>query len=171
VGQADVSTMFTPNLSQVLFASRTQKAGFNSPFEINGSYGYSLQWGADGFKASLKSTMAIVDPNGRENVNGYSDWATELSLTVPLVQDFMSLELSSRYTERVNEKTETKTGSAEWHSDYSTWVHRAGTSFLVCDEVTFSTAYTRMDRKSDDDERLAYSRDVFEATLTYSHEF
>lgn len=169
--QAQATTDFATNVQQALSFSRSQKAGFNSPFEINTSYGYLLTWTEELCRTRLQSTMSTVEPNGRKNVNGYSDWTTTLSLAIPLVQDFMTLDLSSTYTERRNEETDSASGSAEWQADYSTWVHKVGTSFKVWEDIDFSTTYNHMERRSAQDTRLAYSRDVFEATLTYSYEF
>jgi len=166
----------------VLSFSRSQKAGFNSPFEIYDSFGYNLTWKGEMDSASLVSTLSSVDPQV-DNVNQYTDWYSGISIThtiyvdLPLVYkehygNYITLILSSTYDVRDNGGL---AGAAlrdpEWEGRYATWVSKIGTSFpLIWDPLSFSTSLEHIERTSDIPD-LAYDRDIFEAKLTYSHKF
>ena len=112
---------------------------------------------------------SVVDPRG-DNASDYSDWQSGIRFSYPLV-DYITLLLSSTYSVRDNDvQGPEEVGELEDTNDYRTWSSRIATSFALTREVDFTTSAQHIERYSDSD-RLEYSRDIFAATLTYSHEF
>ena len=180
IGSASLKTALTRNLSHSLAFSRSQRAGFNSPFEINDSYAYNLAWKGDFVSAGLFSTFNTVDPQST-GVNPYSDWMSGVNIVYPIFVDVpvvcgdsIALLLSSRYDMRDNgsfDASELTLVDPEWQANYRTWTSRIGFSFpFIWSDITFATYVEHVDRASDDPQ-LAYTRDLFEATFSFRHEF
>jgi hypothetical protein len=173
-----LQTQMSKRLAHALTFSRAQQAGFNSPFEIYSSYGYNLTWKGDLTSAGVFSRLNTVDPQSM-TVSKYSDWNSGINVSHPMYVDlplicgnYITLLLSSGYDVRSNESVGTEEPTeVEWTGDYSTWVSRIGTSFpFVWDQISCSTYVEHIQRMSDVSD-LAYKRDIFEITFTYSHEF
>ena len=182
VGGISFQTQLSKSLSQSLSFARSQQAGFNTSFERDDSFAYNLTWKGELTQASLFSTLSTVDPLST-NVNKYSDWSSGVSvaypvyLGLPLIYgedngQYVTLHLSSSYDMRDNGVlSPTVSQEPEWQNNYSTWISTIGASapFIAAD-LTLSADVQHIARISDNTQ-LAYTREIFEVTVTYTHQF
>jgi hypothetical protein len=178
IGALSLETRLSETMSHGINFSRSQRAGFNSAFEVYDSYGYHWNWKGDLNSAGLFSQYGTVDPGSeQEGVNGYSDWTTGANFSLPFyvgwaMTDYITLNLSGTYSVRINDAgLAADADEVEWNEDYSTWVGRVGTSFpFFFRDLAFSAFYEHMERMSDSD-LLPYTRDTVEGSLRYTHAF
>jgi len=178
VGSLSVKTELAEGLEHTIGYSRTQSAAFNAAFENNEKYSYHLNWkDRDGTTIGIYSDY-LNSQTSDAQYGDYTDWSSGIAVSYPLTQ-IVSLVFDSVYAIRDNKGSagSQTSSSAELTSDYSTWSSKIGTAFLVYQndsaatrKVVFSTYVQHIERTSDS-ESLKYSRDVFVATFTYSHQF
>jgi len=156
---------------QKLTYLRTQAEAFNGGVDVNDQTEYEFVWSGGLFPGTFSTTFASSKPQD-ENRNGYSDWTTGLSLRHQLTR-LLELSLSTRYAIRKNDTSSTAatdTTTPDLNSDYETLSVRLGMGMRLTQKMQFSTYVEHADRTSDN-ENLAYTRDVFAATITWSHKF
>jgi hypothetical protein len=169
IGQASLKTQLSRQLAHSFVASRNQRSGFSSDFEIDNSYQYRLEWKGEDVSSSLYSTLLDVTPN-KTSVGEYSDWTSGINVSIPLVRG-VTLLMSSEYDVRVNKNT----GAAdsiqpELKNDYTTWTSQVGTTIALTRSLSFSTAVQHVERASDS-KSLSYQMNIFSADLMYTHGF
>lgn len=165
-----LSTQLREDLSHRLGYSRRVRTGYKAAFETLDSYDYRLRWDGDATKASLYSKLNVVEPSS-VGVREYDDWTSGVTVDYPLVR-YITLHMLSAYTVRRNRGTVLDEADVPTEElfDHTTWRSRIGTSFRLTRSVTFNTYVQRVKRESDSDD-LAFVRNIFEATLKYSHQF
>jgi hypothetical protein len=169
IGQASLTTQLSRKLTQLLSASRSQQAGFNSDFQVANNYQYRLDWKAEHTSAALYSTLSDVTPNNTD-VSGYSDWTSGINVSLPLIT-YVTLQMSSEYSVMANKSSDAAVSSdPELNNNYNTWTSQIGTSLPLTRSLTFSTAIQHIERTSDF-QSLAYQMNIFSADLTYTHTF
>ncbi len=182
-GFASLTTDLRKDLTHTFDYRRGLRTGFESDYELFSMYGYRIDWRGALESASFFTRVMEVEPSG-DNVGSYRDWTTGLNATYALfrIADRMGAFYSpllravdligtSTYTVRSNEGVAAN-GDAEpeLHEDYATWASRLGTSFAVTKSIGFLVYFEHVERMSEA-EQLAYTRDIFEAILTYRHQF
>ncbi|MDD4869303.1 MAG: hypothetical protein PHR77_01990 [Kiritimatiellae bacterium] len=170
IGSISIKTKMDRNLEHEIGYARSQPAGFNSPFEINDKYRYQLNWkNQDMLSASLFSEYNMSSPSS-EWMGEYTDWISGINASYP-VTSIIALNFSTVYSIRENnDSAEEESTDIEWKNNYTTWSSQIGTSFAVTKELGFSTYIQHIERSSDS-VTLEYSRDIFVATFTYTHQF
>jgi hypothetical protein len=170
VGSLSVKTELDRGLSHTIACSRSQTTDFNAPFRIDDNYSYRLKWESrNRMTAELHSQYTVSRPS-EEWMGEYSDWMSGVDLSVPLAS-FMALIFNTAYSLRDNKGVSSeRAADIEWTSNYTTWASRAGTSFAVMKDVNFLIYVQHVERSSNSD-TLAYNRDTFAATFTYTHQF
>lgn len=170
IGSASINTELDRGLNHVISFARSQVAGYNSPVQINDAFGYHLNWASeDKVTAGLFTDYNISKPS-EAWMGEYSDWSSGVNASLPLSRA-ISLVFDSTYSVRSNKGvTDPQVKDLEWLNNYNTWSSRIGTSFGITREVDFTTYLQHIDRSSDSDV-LKYSRNVFAATFTYTHQF
>lgn len=167
-GSVSLNTQLNPRLQHALTYSRSLSGGFESEFEIRDAVGYQLSWSDALMRGGLHANWSAVDPS-REEVHGFSDWSTGATFSYPVTR-FALLRMSTTYTMRINDEPATLATDAEQTADYSTWVSRLETGFSLTEKIDL-TAYAEHVERDSKNEDLAYTRDTFAMTLTYSHHF
>lgn len=167
-GFASMKTQMRRDLRHELSYRRGLRGGFQSAFEVYDRYRYQIWWDGQATKMNAYSELSHVYPSS-DQVSDYSDWASGLGVSYPLVQ-YITLFGNSIYTVRQNKGAVGADAPEETRYDYTTWVSRVGTSFGIARDVSFSTYFEHAVRSSDSD-NLTYTRDTFEATLAYRHQF
>ena len=167
-GSLQLRTQLSRTLHHTIAYNRGMRDAFNSEYEIYDTLSYRLNWQGDLSSASLFSNRSDVQPSGSEDWD-YATWTTGATLSYPLL-DWLSLRAATAYSTRKNESEFTDVEEPENSEDYDTWTSSIGTDFRIHKEITFSTSLTHYERISDYDD-LAYTRDIFQAHLTYRHQF
>jgi len=179
VGSLRLKTILTRELSQTMEVSRSRTAGFNSPFEIQDTASYGLEWKGEATSLRLSTALTRVDP-GWKGVSSYSDWTTALDLAQPVYVglsflDTVTLVLTSRYSVRNNgevpEGVALEALDPEWVEEYRTWTTRLGASFPFFFQDCSFSAYAEHTERTSDSGLLDYTRDTVEVTVVYSHQF
>jgi hypothetical protein len=167
---ANIKTLLRENVWHSLGYSSSVETGYRTAFEYVDRLEYQLEWHGDATTATLHSEYRTTEPSG--NIfSDYMDWITRLDVSYPLTR-IITLRGTLRYQIRDNEPVVLNEDlySPETISDYTTWMGRVGASFDVTKKITFYTYYTHVSRDSDNDD-LVYTRDIFEATFRYTHQF
>ena len=176
IGSASLETELREDLSHSLSASRSERGGFNSAFEIVDTLSYHIDWQGTLWAARAYTTFTGVEPSSSDE-NDYTDWVFGGRISIPVVKN-IDVYLASSYRIRDNDAVSDPDIAAELEeedlSDYETWSTRLGTSFGIYQtefsDIIFSTYVQHTDRTSDSED-LAYERDIIAATFTYSHQF
>lgn len=173
VGAASINTILGPAWSHNYGYTRSQSAGFQAAFDRRDSLFYNLTYNGTFFSGTLNSSHNEVQPS-RNDVNGYSDWLTQLRLTMPLA-DVSSLQFSAGYAVRENEAVTNSENvddevELESRSDYETLTLALRLSTALTRSISGDLYAEQIERFSDADD-LAYSRLNAGATLTYVHQF
>ena len=177
-----LQTQLSKSLAHVISYGRSQRAGFNSPFEIFSSYSYALAWKGELTSAGLFSGLSTVDPQSL-TVSSYSDWQSGVNVSYPVYVNlpfvigeefgqYVRLSLSSTYDLRDNgDPPSGEAAEPEWSDNYTTWISRIGSSFpFIWADILFA-AYVEHVERGSDNTQLAYRRDILAITLTYTHQF
>lgn len=164
---ASLQTRLTRDLMQELFYEHGLRGGFASSFEVFERYGYALNYQDAAWRARIYTTWTDVRP-GDDTANDYTDWTSGVDIGLPLTR-FVTLRGSTAYSIRGN-SGDGDLGASELDSDYETWNSLIGTEFPLTRKIRFSTYYQHVERYSDD-QALEYQRDIFEALLTFTHQF
>lgn len=168
---AELETLLTKRTTQVISYERGLRDGFNSPFEEYDGAAYRLRWTGDFITVRASSKLSNINPNLENDVD-YRNWVNSLGVAWR-VYKHITIDASSTYVLRDNDPGDLEDADdldAEDTADYETLANRIGTSFGISKDVTFSTYYLYTERFSDDDD-LEYTRDTFQAMLTYHHQF
>lgn len=172
-GSATLRTQLTKDLAHQLGYSRGLRSGFDTAFEEYDQWSYSIDYNRVGAGIRVFSNYETVDTTTDVDSNPYDVWNSGVAVVYPL---FSFLTLDSSYTYRVvyNNRPEDgpvdDTTPAETQEDYYARVVRIGTALKIMKEVTFRTYVERYERLSDLN-TLEFTRDTFDATLAYSHQF
>ena len=169
VGALSFTTEVSRQARQVIGASQSMSDGFNSGFDIQRRYWYHLDWAGELTRAGFRSDFLDSDPSG-ENDYRYTDWRNGIELGRYIYRE-VELVLTSEYAIRNNDPVEDTEGvDPTLQGDYETWVTRLGTRLPVSRHTHFTTYVEHAERFSDNED-LAFTRDTFEAYLTYTREF
>jgi len=168
VGYAKLVTRLRKDTEHTLSYARGLRTGFDSAYEIYDEYAYKITWQGSATRITGYTTYQDVEPSSPD-VNGYSDWISGVDLTHPLTQS-ANLFATSYYDARNNRTAVSANADPEWTNNYATWVSRIGTSLTLTKSIDFVTYFEHVERYSASSQ-LAYSRDVFEATFYYRHQF
>lgn len=171
-GRAELETLMTRTVTQTLQYQRGLRSGFSSAFEEYDRASYELKWNGDLTSVKARSAIDSVSPSLAEDTD-YRDWINSLSVSWRATPT-ITLDGATVYTIRDNDSedvdVEDEEVDIEDFEDYETWSSRIGTSFKIAREITLSMSYRHVERFSDTAD-LAYSRDTFQALLTYRHQF
>jgi len=169
-GFVKLRTQLNPRLAHRLSYDRRIRTGYKTALETVDSYEYRLNWDGQATKASLYSTLNVVEPS-RVDVREYDDWTSGMTMDYPLVR-YVTLHMLSKYTVRRNRGTVLDAANVPTEElyDHKTWTSRIGTSFQLTRSITFNTYAQRVKRESESDD-LTFVRDIFAATLKYTHRF
>jgi len=170
-GSALLRTQLKPRLYHQAEYDRRVQGGYKADFETVDRYEYRLRWDGHASKATLFSRLRVVEPSSVE-VRDYDDWTTGATLDYPLVRELITLHFLAQHTRRVNTGTVTNEEALdeEERFNHDTWTYRVGTSFNLTKKIVFRTYALRVHRESESTD-LEFTRDIFEARLTYSHQF
>jgi len=167
-GAAQLETQLSKTLRHSLGYDRGFRSGFNSDYELYDTFSYRLNWQGEISSAAFFSRYSNVEPSGAIDWP-YRDWANGASLSYPILE-WLTLGASTVYTIRESDAEFEDEEDPENSSDYDTWNSRIGTDFRIHKKMTFSTYYSHYERISDDED-LEFTRDTFEAYVTYRHQF
>lgn len=166
---ASLDTELRKDLSHGLSYEHGLTGGFNSSFEEYDNVSYRLNWAGQLGSAVFRSAYSSVQPSADDS-GDYTTWANGVTLSRALSK-LLSVTLDSTYTLRNNRDADTTdTAQLEDTSDYETWVTTLSTGFQLTKRTTFTTSLQHAERFSDAED-LAYTRDTFEAHLTYRRQF
>ncbi len=167
---ANVKTYMREDLWHSLQYSSSVETGYRSAFEFVDSLEYRLEWHGQATTATFLSEYRAVEPD-KSVFSSYNDWINQLDVYYPLTR---VIELHGMVSYDVRENASPPLNEdlylPETVSDYNTWVARIGTDFHVTKTIEFFTYYTHVSRDSDNED-LVYTRDIFEATFRYTHQF
>ncbi|MDA0578760.1 MAG: hypothetical protein O3B24_11765 [Verrucomicrobia bacterium] len=177
-GSATLRTQLTKHLSHEIRYAHGLRSGFDTDFEESDSWGYAVNYTKEGAYVRVYSTYETVDSSDSDTVP-YDQWVTGIAMNYPLLS-YLTLETSYDYRVIYNgnassdavvaEDGTVTTPPAESQEDYFTRTARIGTALAIYKDVIFRTYVQRYERLSDLNE-LEFTRDTFEATLAYSHQF
>ncbi|MBL7115799.1 MAG: hypothetical protein ISS35_08535 [Kiritimatiellae bacterium] len=164
----DLETQLSKTLRHSLGYARDIREGYNSSYEIYDLYSYRLNWQGEISSASFFSRYSDVESSGATDWP-YTSWGNGATLSYPIL-DWLTLNASTVYTIRENKAEFENVDDPENSSNYDKWDSRIGTDFRIHKEMTFSTYFAHYERISDDEE-LEFTRDTFEAYVSYHHQF
>jgi hypothetical protein len=168
-GAVTLETLLRKDLSHQLTYERGLRDGYRSAFETYDRLAYTLRWQGKFASASFRSSWDEVQPSSDTNSN-YATWANGINVKRDLTK-WLTVSLDSTYTIRTNARTASAaTAADEDLYNYDTWTTRLSTGFHITKRTEFTTYVEHTERLSVAD-TLAYSRDTFEAFLTYTRQF
>lgn len=171
VGELELETELSRGLSHSIYYTRRIRDGFNTSFEVADSYGYRVSWVRDTLKADAYTSFSRAQPSNLA-LGDYDTWRSGIDASYPLTR-YIRLVGSTDYSRRGARGSTPQLDpdlDPELLYDYNTWVSRIGTSFALTKKIGFSTYYQHIKRDSDSED-LAYTRDIFAATCSFSHQF
>ncbi|MBM4142169.1 MAG: hypothetical protein FJ225_01040 [Lentisphaerae bacterium] len=191
VGLAGLKTQLTRKLSHSLSFSRSLVTDFNYPLATVDLYRYQVDFGGEWVKAGAFTQWRIVDP-ARDEWLGYRDWDSGLRAEVPITP-YVRLRGDTVYSVRWNaplpdarDTRATPEGAAprelaadlapdpeidaEWRSDYITWASSASLLVALTRELDLE-AYAQYIRRTSEERKLAFEREIYGVRLVYAHEF
>lgn len=167
--EVGLNTAMTKEISQTISFSKGLRTGFVSPIERYEGWHYQLGWHGTDASASLWMGLTIVDPEGGGLAGRYDDWSRGVNITLPAGR-VVKVTASSTYSDRVNLDNTADGLPLETTADYATWTSTLGVGVPITKSINFNAGVAHIERISDE-ESLTYTRDVVEATLTYSKQF
>lgn len=159
------------NMTHGFGYTRTLSGTFNSDLAIIDTWLYNWTWLVGLWDFGFSSRYS--DTNPQDDVGGYTDWLNRFSADYHLSKE-LTINFNTSYRIRENEVTgredPTDDDFIELTSDYEEWISSIGTSYLLTRNIDFSTSFQHSERFGDAGE-LDFTRDTFQALLTYNHEF
>jgi hypothetical protein len=162
-----LQTELSPRLKHALTYAHGLQGGYESSLEEFDLFRYDIRWTGDFARWGAYTGIQTRDPSS-PTVNGYDDWTSGLTGTVPVLP-YLSMVGAARYGVRNNDDTTIVGLAPEDRSDYDTWSIRAGPVLRLADEWSLAAFAEHIERDGDDDE-LDYTRDILSIMLTYRHE-
>jgi len=171
-GALVLETKLARGLSHSLAFRREVRRGFVSTVETVETLRYQLRWSDGLTTATAYSGLGRADPIDLD-VSDYDTWTSGIEVKYPLTR-FMKLDMTTKYIRRtveaLAENVDDEDMDPELLYDYNTWISRIGTRFALTKKIAFGTYYEHIERDSDYGD-LAYTRDIFSASCSYSHRF
>ncbi len=164
--------VWIPQLTHQADVSRTVEEGFDTTYQTVDRYRYRMGWQGDALHAGLTVDYRDVDPGSRY-VSSYTDTRYQADASYPLTS-FARLRGATGYTLRRNRRPDRRADDQalplDRGTDYETFFWRLGTHFDVTRRIVFDTWYQHNERFSDRKD-MEFTRDTFQAMLTFSHQF
>lgn len=172
-GGATLRTQLSKELSHAISYDRGLRSGFNTAFEEYSIWRYQVDWDRVGNHISFFSYYDTVSPSAND-LNTYNAWITGVAINYPLLT-WLTLDTSYQYVRTDNSGSanldpNSEAANPELVDDYYARVARIGTTLSLLRDIKFITYVERYERLSDVS-TLEFTRDTFEATLAYSHQF
>ncbi len=140
------------------------RGGFDTDFEEYDLYAYELNLDREGQGIDIYSRIESVEPTTNDQ-NAYDAWVSGIRADYPLF-GFLVLDGGWEYVVRENKRI-VDSVNIENNEDYSTQRLRIGTGVQIMKDVAFRVNAERSERTSNDD-RLDFTRDTYQATLSWS---
>ncbi len=171
VGYARLDSQLAERLSHGIELNRSQIGGFDSGVELQNVARYELKWANPDLSVGFTTWYRDVEPR-LTTATPYTDWSSQLNLSKPLTR-LLTLHASTAYGVRDNGEA---TGAAPYGDDpfladdYQTWLTTVGLTHTLAQNLTLSAYVTHTERFSDNP-NLAFTRDAFQVTAVYTHDF
>ena len=159
------------NMTHGLGYTRAFSGTFDSDLAIIDTWTYDWAWIVGLWDLGFASVYSDTDPQDR--ANGYTDWLNRFTADYHLTRE-LALQAYTSYRIRENETTGDEDPLADDFidrtSDYEEWISQIGTSYQLTRQIDFSTYFQHAERYQDAD-AFDFTRDTFQALMTYSHKF
>jgi hypothetical protein len=171
IGGVWIESELSKTLKHGLALARTMDVGYDSAFETADTVNYHLDWAGRFSTAGFYSRFADAQTSDDYlDTTDYTDWINGLTFTYPLLR-YMTLVADTSYSIRDNAETDDPVGlDLTEVDDYDTWVSQIGTAIAITRNIEFTPYVQHTERYSDNPE-LEYTRNLFSAMFTYSHQF